>query len=119
MLTHNVYAPAVLPLMAVCCKVFTGFCLRVSSDRGMQREMMKEVGHFLYPSLAAGLCLCPVRCAGAKQLGCSYARALPTLQLCVHRLLTWVSMRDASLVLEIGKEPFHLRDGCKQPSHLG
>lgn len=30
-----------------------------------------------------------------------------------------VRMRGASLVLEIGKEPFHLRDHCELPSHTG
>lgn len=122
MLTNNAYAPAVLPSVAVCCKVFTGVWLRVSSGRGIQRQMMKQMkqeGHFLQPALAAGLCLCPVRSAGAEQLGCSCTGALVAPQLCAHRLLRWVRMRDASLILEIEKEPFHLRDCCEQPSHMG
>lgn len=86
MLTNNVCAPAVLPSMAICCKVFLGVCLRVSSGRGMQRQMMKQEGHFLCTALAA--VLCPVRCASAEQLGCSYTRALVALQLCGHKLLT-------------------------------
>lgn len=91
----------------------------MSGGRGVQSQTMKQGGDFQYPALTAGPCLCPGRHAGAKQPGCRYAGALATPRLCVRKLPTRVRMRDAGLILEIGREPFHLRDPCEQPSHVG
>ena len=126
--TRHVYAPSVFSSRAsqsaraqklMCFKLFSGVCLRMSGGRGMQSWTMKQGGHFWYPALTAGLCLCPGRHAGAKQPGCRYAGAFATPRLCVQKLPTWVGMRDAVLILEIGREPFHLRDCCARPSNTG
>lgn len=57
---NNVHAPAVLPSMAVCCKVFVGVCLRVSGGRGMQDRRRSKKGIFdTQPWLLACACAQP------------------------------------------------------------
>lgn len=105
----------------MCLKLFSRVCLRMSSGRGMQSRTMKQGGDFWYPALTAGLCLCPGRHASAELLGCRYAGALatPWLHVYMQKLPTQVRMRDASLILEVGREPLHLRDCCELPSYTG
>lgn len=103
----------------MCFKLFSGVCLRMSGGRGMQSWTMKQGGDSQYPALTAGLCLCLDRHANAEPPGCRYTGALAAPWLCMQKLLMQVRVGDASLILEIGKDPFHLRDRCEQPSRMG
>lgn len=74
---------------------------------------------FLIPSPGCWPVPVPSQVCWCRAAGLQLRRSTCNPQLCAHKLLTWVRMTDASLILETGNEPFHLRDHCEQPSHMG